>query len=345
MLESGGQVTVDDVANLRLAVSRLLDAGDNEAAARLAINGRRVWFDAGALMEMRDLYARLADLELDPLIGARVAILAGSLGYVIGRLRDTDQLEAAIATLREADDFDPIAINAFCYLGAIALDRDDAETADRFGSQAVEWARGSHDGQGESMALDFRAYVARSLGDSERAAELMGRAVEIARNHAAPSDLSQRLASLSFALSAIRADATAERAATEALELARAAVRVPQNEMHSSCGRGGASRRPVGGRLQLDVGRDDELRTGPGGTRGVDPACGALAVAGDAERVALVAGAAAARRLAAAVDDPECAAILSDLEAKFDPGVVALGAKLDQRGLLAVIAEAAAKVR
>ena len=345
-LERGGQVTVDDVPNLRLAVSRLLDAGDTEAAANLAINGRRVWFDAGALMEMRDLYARLADLELHPLIGARVAILAGSLGYVIGHLRDTEQLEAAIATLRDAGDFDPIAINAFCYLGAMALDRGDAEAADRFGSQAAEWAQGSYDSQGESMALDFRAYVARNRGDSERAAELMARAVEIARNHAAPADLSQRLASLSFALSAIGADAAAERAATEALELARAAAARP-SERDALVALGEALRRddPVAAIASLTRAVTMSFELGQEGIEELTRLARALAAAGDVERAALLAGAAAARRLAVAVDDPECAAILSDLEARFDAGVVALGAKLDQRAVVAVVAEAAAKVR
>jgi tetratricopeptide (TPR) repeat protein len=196
------------------------------------------------------------------------------------------------------------------------------------------------------MALDFRAFVARNRGDSERAAELMTRAVEIARNHAAPPVLSHRLASLSFALSAIGADAAAERTATEALELARAAAARP-SERDALVALGEALRRddPVAAVASLTRAATMSFELGQEGIEELTRLARALADAGDVERAALLAGAAAARRVAAAVDDPECAAILSDLEARFDADVVALGATLDQRAVVAVVAEAAANVR
>src|SRR5262249_11730893 len=144
-----------------------------EAAAGLAIDGRRVWFDTGALEELRDVHARLEALVADPLLRARSTILVASLSYFISGAPYPERLGAAISTLRDAGEFDPIAINGFCYLGSMALDSGDAEEADRRGAQAVEWAQRSRDSRGESMALDFRAYVARNRGDGRRAAELM----------------------------------------------------------------------------------------------------------------------------------------------------------------------------
>jgi tetratricopeptide (TPR) repeat protein len=341
VFQRGGRLSVDDLPNLRTAVSRLLDAGDAEAAVMLAITARRVWFDAGALTEMRDLYARLVDLPVHHLTRARTAILAGSLAYLIGGLRDTQQLESAIATLRAADDFDPIAINAFCYLGAMAMDRGELVNADRWASQALEWARRSADIDGESMALDFSAYLARNRGDFERAADLMSRAVEIARGHAAPADLAQRLASLSLAMSSTDANAAAERTALEALQLARAArARPSERDALMALGEvlGRADPRDAIVHLGRAVVMSHEL--GQEGIEELTRFAKALMLSGDTERAALITGAASARQVAAAIDDPECAKIRADLEARLDRAALAKGALLEPQAVLDVVADA-----
>jgi predicted ATPase len=336
----GARVGIEELANLRVAFTLLLDTGDPEAAARLAISGRRVWFDAGALTEMRELYSRILDLPIDPLTRARAAILAGSLGYVIGRLRDTEQLEDAIATLREAGDFDPIAINAFCYLGSMALDRGAITEANTWAAQAIEWAQRSHDVEGESIALDFSAYVARNARDFQRAADLMAQAVEIARGRAAPADLSQRLSSLSFAMGAVGAHEAARTAALEALELARGAGARP-SERDALVALGEAvlptNARAAIGHLARAVATSVEL--GQEALEELTRFARALKVGGDTEHAALITGVALARQRASAVDDPEGAEIRAELEGQLDPAGVARGTALEPQGLVRVVTE------
>jgi predicted ATPase/DNA-binding SARP family transcriptional activator len=339
-LARGGRLVEDDLANLRGAVTWLLDQGEAEAATNLAVDGRRVWFDAGALTEMRNMYSRLADLPIRERTRARAVILAECIAYVIGRLHDTAPLKSAIETLRASADFDPIAVNAFCYLGSMALDGGDLAAADDCAAQAVEWARRAEDVDGESIALDFIAYVARSRGDFTRAADVMSSAVEIARGHAAPADLAQRLSSLSIALSAINAEDAAERTAREALLLARTArARPSERDALVALGVAIGKENPLAAVSHLARAAGMSFELGQAGLEELTRLAQALMVAGDLERAALLAGVATARQREAAIDSPECARIRADLEARLDPRNVERGTHLDHLAVLDLVAE------
>src|SRR5581483_2877263 len=66
-----GRVAPDDLGNVREAVRRFLDRDDPERAAQLVVDGRRVWFFSGALVEVRDWCGRLLEHALSPVTRAR----------------------------------------------------------------------------------------------------------------------------------------------------------------------------------------------------------------------------------------------------------------------------------
>ena len=238
--------TAADLPNVRLAVDRLVTLGDIQGAAALTVEGRHLWFDSGALDELRERYANLLERDLDPVELARVEILHECLAYVTDGSNDRQRLADAIETLRSHGSRDPVAINAFCYLGMMALDDEDVATAEDLGEQAVAWASGT-DPAGESMALDFLSHTALQRDDPAQAATYIARAVELARQHESSARLAQRLASLAKTnLAAANADA-AQAAATEALELARSSASRRLSAMrllHSPRQRDQRTRRP-----------------------------------------------------------------------------------------------------
>ena len=325
----GGVIDVDDLPNVRLAVDRALAGGRAEEAADLVIEARRLWFDTGALTEFRELSSRILESELAVLTRSRMDILFASFAYLIDGSEETERLLSAIATLRAAGSRDPLAINAFCYLGSMALDRGDPAAADAYGSEAVEWASGV-DLQGESMALDFRAYVARRQGDAARAAEILGRAVELAREDP-PAALAQRLASFALALCAAGAFDDALAPATESLRIAREIdARPSERDALVALGEAVRPTDPAAAVAHLTHAVAMTFELGQEGIEELTRLARALFDHGDARVAALVAGVVTARRTAKGLDDPEGEAIMAELSAQLDAATMAAGAALDR---------------
>ncbi len=336
-LHAANHVRIDDLPNVRLALRRLIDQRLHDAAADLAVDARNLFFDVGALREAIDWYRGLLALDLAPLARARVAILAGTFSFMVDELDGTEELLIeGVTLLRRTGERDPVAINAFCYLGMFALSRDDAPGADARAVEAVEWAR-DHDASGHSMALDFRAYVARQAGEHERSAELQAEAVALARQSEPAERLSQRLANLARAYSAIGAEDEARVHAREALDLAIACGSQP-SQRDAYVAFGDAVRLTDGATAigHLAQGALIALELGQRATEEIALLARAL-VDTDAATAALLAGAAKQRNEVGGRDDAGIVSILESFIDSVDPAEV-------QRGIVSASSEVKATV-
>jgi tetratricopeptide (TPR) repeat protein len=212
-----------DVRNLRAAVAHLCRRGRSDEAAEALLSGRRALFDAGAIRVGRSEFLALLGRPLTDLNRARTQLLAGTFAEMCGDPRAAESLLAdGIKGLKRLGSEDPMGVDGFCYLGVIALDDGDPQAAEGYAEAAIEWSR-PDDPEGEAMATDFLAHVARIRGDAERAIKLQFVATELSRMAGNdPGIYAQRLAGLARARTAAgqvaEAVLDAERALAVALE-------------------------------------------------------------------------------------------------------------------------------
>ena len=135
--------------------------------------------------------------------------------------------------------------NTLCHLAALESDAGEREAAVAHAAEAVEAARGLG-GPMLEMALDLSSYVARTVGDVDRAIEVAREAVSVGRT--APSlQLANALATLAGALSdAGRLDEAAD-AGLEALARSRSEFPAVRGEIATEVAPGAGEEQPARG--------------------------------------------------------------------------------------------------
>ena len=181
------------------AATEYLTETDADAAADTLVRTRRVWFVQGLLGEIRERLDRVALHVTAPRTKVEVTALQAIFAKIVGGSAGRPLLEQALPPLRETPEAAEMLTNTLCHLASLESEADEREPALAHAAEAVEVAR-VLGGPMLEMALDLSSYVARTVGDVERAIEVSREAVEAGRT--APSlQLANALATLARALS------------------------------------------------------------------------------------------------------------------------------------------------
>ena len=167
-------------ANLRAAISRAREAGDGEAAVRLAAGLRRFWFVHGHAEEGLRTFEAVLELPGDVAPIARnkalngAAMLAAERGDYAAARRF---LELSVELAEELGDPHRIGV-ATSNLGNLALYEERWEEAERLYERAIELHRGISP-RDQGIALENLGLAVAGAGDLERAAGLLTDAVAV----------------------------------------------------------------------------------------------------------------------------------------------------------------------
>jgi DNA-binding SARP family transcriptional activator/predicted ATPase len=201
------------------AATEYLSRTDADAAASMLVRTRRVWFVQGLMDEIRERLDRVAPLVAASRTKVEVTALQANFAKIVGSPEGRSLLEQVLPALRETAGVAEMLTNTLCHLAALESEAGERAAAEAHAAEAVEVARGLG-GAMLQMALDLSSYVARTIGDVDRAIEVARQAVEAGRT--APSlQLANALGTLAWALSdAGRLDEAAD-AGLEALARSR----------------------------------------------------------------------------------------------------------------------------
>jgi len=201
------------------AAADYLSQADADAAADILVKTRRVWFVQGLMSEIRERLNRVAPHVSAPRAKVEVVALQANFAKVMGDPEGRSLLEQVLPALREAAGAEEMLTNTLCHLADLESDADEREAALAHAAEAVEVARGLG-GPMLQMALDLSSYVARVVGDVDRAIQVAWEEVKVGRS--APSlQLASALSTLARALSDAGRHAEAADAGLEALARSR----------------------------------------------------------------------------------------------------------------------------
>jgi predicted ATPase/DNA-binding SARP family transcriptional activator len=201
-----------DLENLRSAIG--FAAAEGDAGTALALFGSwRYWTTRGNLAQGRALATMaLATGEGPPELRLRTLNSAGVLAGEQGDFAAARELFEESIELAERHDVPASLAGTSMNLGSLALyEGDFAEAVRRYEQGAAYW-RAEGDVRWLSVATQNLGLAHGGAGEHERAIELLGESVELAREAGDPAHLASTLRSLSRAL------LLASRAPAEALE-------------------------------------------------------------------------------------------------------------------------------
>jgi tetratricopeptide (TPR) repeat protein len=207
--------------DLRSSIDHLDARGRHEDAARLLLAPMIAWYHFGLLDEVsRRLGSVAAQDGLQPRTRAEALMMAAIIAKMMGTDPDArTTLDARISTLRPLADDSTHLANGLCHLAAIEAEAGLSERAFAHAEEAVRVARRGPDPGLVAMALDLSGYVARVLGDADRAVVAQEAAVALAREIGS-SQLINALAGLAAVLGQAGRQREALDAAWEAIALA-----------------------------------------------------------------------------------------------------------------------------
>lgn len=217
------------------AATEYLSQTDADAAADMLVRTRRVWFVQGLMGEIRERLDRVAPLVTASRTKVEMTALQANFARIAGSPEGRSLLEQALPALRDTPAVAEMLTNTLCHLAALEGEVGERDAAVAHAAEAVEAARGLG-GPMLEMALDLSSYVARTIGDVNRAIEVSREAVKAGR--AAPSlQLANALATLAGALSdAGRLDEAAD-AGLEALARSRSEFPAVRGEIAAEVAR------------------------------------------------------------------------------------------------------------
>jgi tetratricopeptide (TPR) repeat protein len=211
------------------AAADYLSQADADAAADILVKTRRVWFVQGLMSEIRERLNRVAPDVSAPRTKVEVAALQANFAKIVDGPAGRSLLEQVLPALRETAGTEEMLTNTLCHLADLESEADERETALAHAAEAVEVARGLG-GPMLQMALDLSSYVARVVGDVDRAIQVAWEEVNIGRS--APSlQLASALSTLARALSDAGRHAEAADAGLEALARSRSEFPVHRVEI------------------------------------------------------------------------------------------------------------------
>jgi DNA-binding SARP family transcriptional activator/predicted ATPase len=163
------------------AATAFLAGADANAAADALVRTRRVWFVQGLFGEITERLDRVAPLVTAPRTKVEVAALQATFAKVVsGGAAGRPLLEQVLPALRDTAGTDEMLTNTLCHLAALESEAGERAAAEAHAAEALKVARGLG-GPMVEMALGLSAYVARTLGDIDRAIEFAGEAVRTGR--------------------------------------------------------------------------------------------------------------------------------------------------------------------
>jgi hypothetical protein len=189
------------VPEFRVAFEQLVADGRDETAARMVLDLAQIWFHAGRAHEAGEMLGRVIDAaDLTPRTRAETMALRGIFAKMTGDA-DTIHLMTSGAEGLRIHAPDSIAlVNTLCHLADAHLSWGDRDLAVALADEAVATAaKRVGDETTLSVAWDLVGYIARGVGDRERAVSAARVAVEEARrieSAALPESLAGLAASL-----------------------------------------------------------------------------------------------------------------------------------------------------
>jgi non-specific serine/threonine protein kinase len=171
--------------NLRAAMTWFEQAGDSEAALRLAGALSHFWWVRGHLSEGRGWYERLLASAAGRVVSPAVRARALTGGGTLARLQ-RDQRRAAtllaegLGWARQAGDARELAY-ALNGLGSVALEQGDLERAGAWYQEAIPHYRAADHPEGVAGCLNNLSLVWRESGDLDGAGRLLDEALAIFR--------------------------------------------------------------------------------------------------------------------------------------------------------------------
>ena len=183
--------------DLQLAAIIACDHGWHDDSARILVGGRRAWFAAGRLLDMKRLLDGALAGDLAPSVEAVATGLLAILRKITGDA-GIDELDQAALKLRETGSSPDMLVNVLCHEAALMAESEQ-EVAKSVAAEALDVARRNGSPGDVAMALDLSGYVARVLGDDALAVELAQESVAAAGGNG--SQLALGLAGLCASLS------------------------------------------------------------------------------------------------------------------------------------------------
>jgi predicted ATPase/class 3 adenylate cyclase len=164
-----------DQDNLRAALGRSLERGDDLVALRVGAEIWRYWWLRGHYGEGRSWLLRALDASenTDPLLIAAAENAIGNFAAILGDFAAAEKhLQTSIALWRQVGDLRRAA-EALGVRGNVALNRREYAAARALGEEALQIFRQHEDTRGIAAALYDLALVARGEGDYPRALQLL----------------------------------------------------------------------------------------------------------------------------------------------------------------------------
>jgi predicted ATPase/DNA-binding SARP family transcriptional activator len=208
--------------DLRATIETFLKSERHENAAEVLLSTTLMWFNEGLLPEFARHLEAVATGSLTDLTAAEVTVTRGVFAKIAGDIeRGVRLMQEGTGRLRQLSPNAVALVNGLCHLAAIHAERDEAEVAFELADEAIFVAERCDDPGSLVMAHDLAGYVARVLGDSQRAVRAEEFSVATGRASASPQ-LANALAGLAVALDAVGRNDEAVAAAREGLERAEA---------------------------------------------------------------------------------------------------------------------------
>ena len=234
-LETGGETTrwLDRLErehdNLRAALDRAAEAGDEELVLRLVVTLGRFWEWRSHVREASDRFERALEHPGSTPAGlrARALMRAGVFAHFRGELvRARERLEEALGLARSIGD-ETVEANTLRNLGALAKDEGDHARARALHQEAREISARSGDRLGASSSLINLSDIALAQRDYEGAEKLAREGVLLARELG--HEVRELCALINLGLASLHCDRAEEARATlrEAVRLSQA-LRYPE---------------------------------------------------------------------------------------------------------------------
>lgn len=164
-----------DQDNLRAALGRSLERGDDLVALKVGAETWRYWWLRGHYVEGRSWLQRALDASVnaDPFLIATAEDAIGNFAALLGDYAAAEKhLQASIALWRQLGDLRRAA-QALSVRSNVALNLREYEAARALGEEALQIFRQHEDTWGIAGALYDLALVARGEGDYPRALQLL----------------------------------------------------------------------------------------------------------------------------------------------------------------------------
>jgi predicted ATPase/class 3 adenylate cyclase len=168
-----------DEDNLRAALGRSLERGDDLVALKVSTEIWRYWWLRGQYGEGRSWLQRALDASAnaDPLLVATAEDAIGNFAAILGDFAAAEEhLGTSIALWRQLGDLRRAA-EALSVRGNVALNRREYEAARSMGEEALQIFRQHEDSRGIAAALYDLALVARGKGDYTQAWQLLDESI------------------------------------------------------------------------------------------------------------------------------------------------------------------------